>query len=105
MKESSEDASFQGWLEKYTFIEKIEDLSDDFITRMRIVFKNNKQLSIVKGFSTYGNNQGLFEIAPFNENEEMDGSLFDEEDKGDNVLGYCDVEKVYYYIKKIGLLK
>ncbi|MHA1809400.1 MAG: hypothetical protein ACTSYH_03705 [Candidatus Heimdallarchaeaceae archaeon] len=90
----------------YDFIEKVEDLSDHMlcIQRRKIHFKNKFQLSIVFGRYSYGSREGLFEIAIFDKNRNMSDSYFDEEDKGDIVLGYCNQDKVRYYITKIGLL-
>ena len=85
-------------------IKSITDKSDELTDRMRIEFKNGYQLSIIRGYVSYGYKSGLFEIAPFNKNGDMDGNLFDDNDKGDDVLGYCNKEKVEYYVNKIGNL-
>jgi len=89
---------------KSSNIESIVDMSDEITKRMRVEFKNGHQLSIIYGLCTYGVDSGLFEIAIFDKVGEFDGSLFDEEDKGDDVLGYCDKEKVEHYVNKIGNL-
>lgn len=86
------------------FIESIEDMSDELMARARVKLKNGYELSVIRGQYSYGGEQGLFEIAPFNLKGEMDGSLFDEDDQGDDVCGYCDVEKVNHYLKKLGTL-
>jgi len=83
---------------------KIVDMSDYFSARTRIVFKNGYQLSVVIGPISYGSDRGLFELSPFNANGEMDGSLLDDGDSGDDVLGFCSAEKVNHYINKIGSL-
>ena len=93
------------FLEYNYLIEKIVDMSDPIMHRARVKLKNGYELSIIFGAYSYGVDQGLYEIAPFNKMGEMDGSLFDTEDQGDNVRGYCNVEKVKYYLKKIGSLE
>ena len=92
-------------------ISSIEDLSDvnhflpdsHFIYRVRIHFKNKTQLSIIRGEFTYGGDQGLFEIAPYNKEGKMDGSLLNIQ--GDDVIGYLSVEEVNKYIEKMANLK
>lgn len=83
----------------------VKDLSDTFMNRIRVTFKNGLSLSIIRGEYSYGGPQGLFEIAPRNVKEELDGSLFDEEDQGEDVLGHCDIEKIKHYITKLGSIK
>lgn len=84
------------------YIDHVEDRSDDNTKRARVFFKNGLELSVIRGVWSYGGDEGLFEIAPFNIQGEMDGSMFDDEDAGDDVCGYCTPEKVQHYIKKIG---
>ena len=86
-------------------IKSIEDKSEGEFKRIRIHFNNGCQLSIVRGNGTYGFNNGLFEIAPLNKDGKIDGSLFDKEDQDEDVLGYCDEDKINYYINKIGDIK
>lgn len=83
-------------------IESVEDKSSDGFTRARVIFKNGYQLSIIRGEYSYGGREGLFEIAPYTKQGDMDGDLFDEKDQGDDVLGFLDADEVNYYIKKIG---
>lgn len=78
------------------------DNSNPNMKRLRIRFKNGYGLSIVQGEYSYGGPEGLFEIAPINKEQKLDGSLLDLEDQGDDVLGYCTLERVSYYINKIG---
>lgn len=85
-------------------VAEIEDRSNEIMKRVRITFKNGYGLSIIRGQYSYGDYAGLFEIAPININRELDGSLFDEDDQGDDVLGYCTPEKVTYYISKLAHL-
>ena len=87
-------------------IENIEDRSslNDYypeydINRVLITFKNGYCLSIIRGTMTYGGDKGLFEIAPFNKENEMDGSIIGVFD--DDVLGYLSVEEVNKYIEEI----
>jgi|SaaInlStandDraft_4_1057021.scaffolds.fasta_scaffold76887_2 hypothetical protein len=91
---------------KRPIIAEIVDKSDDHISRMLIIFTNGYSLSIIHGSGTYSDSQeGLFEIAPYNNDGKMDGSLFDKKDIGDDVLGYCDIEKIKHYVNKLGNLK
>jgi len=78
--------------------------SDENFNRMRVVFNNGYELSIVNGTGSYGGNEGLYEIAPVNKKGNLDGRLLNDEDKGDDVCGYCDEEKVKMYINKIASL-
>lgn len=86
-------------------IVKIENRSDPYISRLRIYFKNGFQLSVIQGAYTYGSESNLFEIAIMDWYGEMSNLLWDEEDDtGDTVCGYCSVEKVQHYIKKVSQL-
>lgn len=69
-----------------------EDRSSDGIDRVRLSFKSGHKLSVVRGPWTYGGDEGLYEIAPYNTSGGMDGAVlgFD----GDDVLGYLTVENV-----------
>lgn len=110
------------------YIKEIIDLSDDFteakkfakelgggildnmfdslnMARMRIVFKNDFQLSVIRGQRSHGGEQGLFEIMIINPLGSKEYSLFDESDQGGEVLGYCSIERVRYYIDKIGKIQ
>jgi len=87
------------------YIDSVVDKSDSFMKRVRVYFKNGKELSIIKGKYSAGGDEGLFEIGPINANGEFDRSLFDDNDKDDDTLGYCNVDKVNYYIQKIGQMK
>jgi len=71
------------------------------IQRASVAFSNGYTLSIIRGQYSHGGSEGLYEIAIINPNNEMDGSLFDEEDQGDDVLGWCTEDKVMHYINKI----
>jgi hypothetical protein len=96
--------TFQGLQLNDDFIKGVEDKSDEMMNRALIEFKNGLKLSIINGPFAYGGSTS-FEIAPMtNENEWMP-EAFDEEDKGNEVLGYCNVEKVKHYINKIGSIQ
>lgn len=85
-------------------IAKTEDRSDELMSRLRVIFANGYELSIIFGEGSYGYEQGLFEIAPINKHGGVDGNLLDEDDQGDNVLGHADPEKIGYYMRKLALL-
>jgi hypothetical protein len=87
-------------------VESIENRSDDFMKRARIRFKNGIFISVVFGklhdiTLSYGANENLFEIA-IADDDKWRPDLFDEEDKGDQVLGHVDIVKLNHYIQKIG---
>ncbi|MDD1626887.1 MAG: hypothetical protein LUQ26_05340 [Methylococcaceae bacterium] len=87
---------------QHPYIETVKDDSDDSYKRIRIHFKNGMQLSVVRGPYSYGGEQGLFEIAALDRNDDWFPELWDEEDAGDCVLGYCDIDKVNHYIQRLG---
>lgn len=86
------------------FIAGVEDRSNEVMKRVAITFKNGYSLSIIRGEYSYGGPTGLFEIAVIDTNGELNGSLLDEDDQGDSVLGYCTPEKVTHYVSKIAHL-
>lgn len=90
------------FLQKY--VDTVTDKSDPFIDRIRIKFKNGYALSAIRGNGTYGSEEGLFEIGPFDQSGSLDGSLLDEDDQGDDVLGHCTLDKVAHYAKKLALM-
>lgn len=73
----------------------------DLIQRVQIEFKNGLMLSVITGLGACCSTSHPYEIAVFKD-EEFNNSFLDEEDKGDDVVGYCDAEKVKKYINKIG---
>lgn len=85
-------------------IQSVKDNSGHGIKRIRIVFKNGHELSMAQGIGIYSDSSTNFEIALINKDKELDGSLFDEEDQGDDVLGHCPIEKINHYILKLGEL-
>lgn len=80
-------------------INKIEDLSDSLTKRIRIYFNNGLQLSIIQGETTYGGKFGLFEIAPFDKNGDMNGKILNFE--YDDVEGFLTKEDVFKRIIQI----
>ena len=82
---------------------KAEDKSESNMDRLTLTFANGYMLSIIRGEYSYGGSSGLFEIAPMKVNGDWAPELFDEKDKGDDVLGWCSVERVSYYINKVSL--
>jgi hypothetical protein len=83
-------------------IEFVADMSDPWIKRVRVFFKNGFQLSIINSSVAYCKDSYPFEIAIMNRDGCFVPYLFDEGENGDDVLGYCSIEKVNHYIKKIG---
>lgn len=84
-------------------IDRIENLSDSYMTRMRVYLKNGYSLSIIRGEFSYGGNQGLFEIAPFDKNEVMDGKLLNFD--YDDVEGYLSKEDVLKKLIQLSEIK
>ena len=82
---------------------KADDNSDSTTKRLCLTFNNGYMLSIIRGEYSYGGESGLFEIAPMKVNGDWAPEILDEEDKGDDVLGWCSVERVSYYINKVSL--
>ncbi len=89
-------------LEKNEEIKKLEGRSDSFMNRLRVYFKNGLQLSVIKGDTSYGGNQDLFEIAPFNLEGNLDGSILNIEN--DDVEGFLTEEDVIDRINKMAQL-
>ena len=82
-------------------IDRVENKSDGPNRRMRIHFKNGCELSVIRGPTSYGGREGLFEIMA----DTMDGVCpYDECEDRDDVVGYLTKERVEYYIEKIGNL-
>ena len=79
-------------------IESFENLSDSLYDRLRIRFTNGYELSIVRGLGSYGNQQGLFEIAIFSPDNKDCPDLLE----GDDVLGYQTAAQVVIYVAKVG---
>jgi hypothetical protein len=91
-------------LTKYDFIKNVEVSSAWFANKIYIDFKNGMGLSIIQGGYAHTDNKTEYEIAPINKNGELDGSLFDQEHQGDDILGNCNIKTVNHYINKIGNL-
>ena len=82
---------------------RVDDNSDEHTSRLCLTFNNGYMLSIVRGRFSYGGKSGLFEIAPMKVNGEWAPELLDEADQGDDVVGWCSVARVSYYINKVSL--
>ena len=86
-------------------ITEVQDRSDNLFNRVLIEFKNGYSLSIIccidpnKNY-TYGSSEGLYEIAPMFESD-FAPELFDDKDKGDDVIGLCNIKKIVHYLNKI----
>ena len=80
-------------------IEDIKDLSDHWIKRVRFIFKNGHQLSVIRGEFSYGGAEELFEIMPIM-GQDFNGKVLDDDGEllDGEVLGYLTEEKVRYYI-------
>ena len=72
-------------------IRELEDCSLPFMKRLRVHFRNGRSLSIVRGFGTYGSEEGLFEI--------MEPLINDEP------IGYLSQSEVIKHIIRIGSCK
>lgn len=88
-------------LEKYGFIDKVVDKSDELMTRARVYFKNGYQISVIRGSYSYGGPSGLFEIAIMNSKGEFVRYFYNDDD-ADDVLGWQSEQDVIEYIKKVG---
>lgn len=67
-----------------------------------LFFEDGYELSIVKNTSSYGNAQGLYEIAVFKGNDQVEMPGVTEE--GDTVKGFLTEEGVTSIIKKMFFL-
>jgi hypothetical protein len=89
-------------------IEHVEDTSEaqttttNSLRRMHIIFKNGYKLSIIQGKYAYSDDD-TFEIGIFTEAGNLTADLFGGDDN-DTVKGYCTLEEVSYYMKKIAYL-
>lgn len=77
-------------------IKNILDKSDHLIDRVRILFKNKHELSIIRSKYTYGGSKGLFEIMALTSIPNI--SDYDEP------IGYCNISDLNKHIKYIGTL-
>lgn len=83
-------------------IVKIEESDSAGLEALRIFFTNGLFISVIRGQFAQGNEDKPYEISirKYGITSEF-VDLFDVEDSGDEVLGYCDVKKVQYYIFKV----
>lgn len=79
-------------------IKSFKDLSDSLYARLQIRFTNGYELSIVRGLGSYGNQQGLLEIAIKSPDDKYCPDLLE----GDDVLGWQTPAQVVSYVEKIG---
>ena len=79
-------------------IKSFENLSDSLYARLEVHFINGYQLSIIRGLGSYGNQQGLFEIAVISPDDKYCPDLLE----GDDVLGWQTSAQVVSYVEKIG---
>ena len=78
-------------------IENVEDLSDETMNRMLIIFKNGISLSVIQGEFSYGGADKLFEIA-FSKNGEITNSILG------GLQGYLTARDVVRFINETGEL-
>lgn len=80
-------------------ITRVENMSDFMANRMRIHFKNGYQLSVIRGYGTYGSRADLFEIAVIDAHD----AWVPFED-GDTVMGWQTREDVISWINKVAVM-
>lgn len=73
------------------------------LNRLKVTFKNGFQLSIINGKYAHCGDD-TFEIAILDNDGLMTVNFFDDEDKGDEIVGYCTLEKISHYMKKVAYL-
>lgn len=83
-------------------IEDIIDCSDAYMKRMRVKFKNGFQLSIVQGLYSYGYDEGKFELAILDENNNLVPIYMGEYNIEDTIIGACDISEMQYYLDLVG---
>lgn len=83
------------------YVESTEDRSDSNMARLRVKFKNGLGISIIQGAYSYGGSEGLYEIAPLNRANSIDGSIIGIVD--DDVIGRLTLTEVSEYAKMIAL--
>ena len=71
-----------------------------FIDRARFQFPNGYGISVIRGTYTYGGDEGLYECAGLKDNR-----LCYDTPITNDVIGYCDEDKVNEIIKQIEELK
>ena len=77
--------------EYYDKIASVVDNSGNGISRILITFKNGKQLSIIRGWLSYGYKQGLFEVMTDSEVTKTE----------DGVLGFLTITDLNRIIKEV----
>lgn len=66
----------------------------------RYQFDNGYAVSVIRGFGSYGNEQGLYELAVTTH----EGSLVYDTPVTDDVIGYLPPEGVTHYMAKVAAL-
>lgn len=82
----------------------VTDRSDNDFKRVLLTFSNGYKLSVIQGRYAYVRNSGEYEIAGMLPDGSWATEHYDEEDQGDDVIGYCNVAKVIHYIYKLDAL-
>lgn len=77
---------------KYRF----ENKSNSLTKRLRIYVNKQYSLSVIQGLYTYGNDEGLYEVAVMN-NDCLDYDT----PITDDVIGYCTKEDVLKYLNQL----
>lgn len=88
-------------------IDHFENWSTERLQRLRVVFKNGYIVSIIRGNlgmfgSTYGGEDGLFEIAVMQPHGLSYTRQFFDPLHCDDVLGFLTVEDVRHYLNRVG---
>ena len=79
---------------------KREDSPFGFMERARLHFPNGYGISVIRGTYSYGGDEGLYECAVLRNNK-----LCYDTPITNDVIGYCDEDKVNKIIKQIEDLK
>jgi hypothetical protein len=79
---------------------EVRENSDSIASRIRVLFDNGYELSVIYGPISYGYREGLFEVALFYDHNWCTEFLVDKE-IGDQVIGHCTKEDVINYMLRI----
>lgn len=77
-----------------------ENMLGFYMERARLQFPNGYGISVVRGTFSYGGDEGLYECAVLKDNQ-----LCYDTPITDDVIGYCDEDKVNEIIKQVEELK
>lgn len=81
---------------------EIHDQSEPGIRRMRLIFANGFELSIIHGQFTFGGPRGLFEIAPFDQTGKMNGAVLGLTGDVEGYLTADEVAERVRYMAELG---